>query len=91
MTETYSATEKSRAQATNDMTIFAVGLSCSFGAGGLLRVLGWQTMNLPLLPWLGAAALALLWLAAHRRKHWDGRPSGDWLKVEQADEGAATR
>lgn len=91
LTETYSAAEKSRAQATNDMTIFAVGLSCSFGAGGLLRELGWQTMNLLLLPWLGAAALALLWLAAQRRKGWHGRPSGDWLRIEQADEGVALR
>ncbi|WP_059414369.1 MFS transporter [Cupriavidus basilensis] len=77
LTETYSVTEKSRAQATNDMTIFAVGLSCSFGAGGLLKLFGWQTMNLLLLPWLGAAALALFWLSAQRRKeqNWQGTQS----------------
>jgi hypothetical protein len=51
-----------------DMTIFAVGLACSFGAGALLQVLGWQTLNLVLLPWMAAAALALLWLGWKRGK-----------------------
>ncbi|WP_275546074.1 MFS transporter [Pseudomonas sp. Marseille-Q0931] len=62
LTSTYAPAEKSRAQATNDMTIFAVGLSCSFGAGALLQGLGWQMLNLLLLPWLGIAALAIAWL-----------------------------
>lgn len=34
LTRTYSPAEKSRAQATNDVVIFAVGLVCSFSAGG---------------------------------------------------------
>lgn len=61
LTTTYSPAEKSRAQATNDMTIFAIGLACSFGAGGLLKVLGWQWMNALLLPWLAGAAALLIW------------------------------
>lgn len=67
LTTTYTPAEKSRAQATNDMTIFAVGLACSFSAGGLLQALGWQVLNAVLLPWLALAALALLWLAARNR------------------------
>lgn len=63
LTTTYSAVEKSRAQATNDMTIFAVGLACSFSAGGLLEAFGWQTLNGMLLPWLATAAVALLWFS----------------------------
>lgn len=43
------------------MVIFVVGLVCLFGAGGLLEILGWQTMNLVLMPWLGLAA-SLVWL-----------------------------
>ncbi|WP_095598141.1 MFS transporter [Pseudomonas sp. PIC25] len=62
LTGTYSPAEKARAQAINDMVIFAVGLVCSFGAGGLLEMLGWQTMNLVLMPWLGLAAASLVWL-----------------------------
>lgn len=68
LTNTYTPAEKGKAQATNDMTIFAVGLACSFSAGALLQVLGWQTLNLALLPWMAAAALALLWLAWKQRR-----------------------
>lgn len=66
LTGTYTSAERSRAQGTNDMTIFAVGLASSLGAGALLQSLGWQTMNLLLLPWLGIAGLAILWLAWRR-------------------------
>jgi MFS family permease len=62
LTSTYTPAEKGSAQAINDMLIFAVGLVCSFGPGGLLHALGWQTLNLVLLPWLGLAAASLIWL-----------------------------
>ena len=68
LTTTYAAAERGRAQATNDMTIFAVGLACSFGAAALLQALGWQLLNVLLLPWLALAAGALLWLGASRRR-----------------------
>lgn len=68
LTTTYSPAEKSRTQATNDMIIFVVGLACSFSAGGLLQALGWQTMNAILLPWLGLAALALIWFGQRSRR-----------------------
>lgn len=69
LTETYSAAEKGRAQAINDMTIFVVGLACSFSAGALLEAFGWQRMNLLLLPWLALTTVALVWLAYSRRRH----------------------
>lgn len=68
LTTTYTVAEKGRAQATNDMTIFAVGLACSFSAGGLLQAFGWQTLNLLLLPWMALAALSLLWLGWRRHR-----------------------
>lgn len=67
LTTTYTPSEKSRAQATNDMTIFAVGLASSFGAGGLLSAFGWQTLNGLMLPWLALAAMAIFWLGAKGR------------------------
>lgn len=67
LTQTYIPAERGRAQAINDMTIFAVGLLSSLGAGILLQFFGWQTMNVLLLPWLGLAALSILWLTWHRR------------------------
>jgi len=68
LTTTYTAAEKGRAQATNDMSIFAVGLACSLGAAALLQAFGWQALNLLLLPWLAVAAMALLWLGYRRRR-----------------------
>ncbi len=69
LTTAYSAAEKGRAQAANDMTIFVVGLACSFGAGAALQFLGWQTLNLFLLPWLATAAALLLWLGSRQRRN----------------------
>ncbi|WP_374652994.1 MFS transporter [Dongia sp.] len=67
LTTTYTSAEKGRAQATNDMTLFAVGLACSFSAAALLEVFGWQALNMLLLPWLALTALALAWLGWRRR------------------------
>ena len=67
LTATYTAPEKARAQAINDMTIFVVGLSCSFSAAALLEKLGWQAMNLVLLPWLGLCFFALVVLGLRQR------------------------
>jgi MFS family permease len=67
LTSAYTTAEKGRAQATNDMSIFVVGLACSLGSGALLQAVGWQMLNLLLLPWLGLAALALLWLGYRGR------------------------
>lgn len=67
LTSTYSPREKTRAQATNDMVIFIVGVVCSFSAGWLLEVLDWGTMNVILLPWLALSVLSLLWLSRHQR------------------------
>ena len=68
LTTTYLPAERARAQAINDMTIFFVGLACSFSAGGLLEGLGWQTMNVVLLPWLFLASGALLWLGLRQKR-----------------------
>ncbi|MCW5663903.1 MAG: MFS transporter [Piscinibacter sp.] len=68
LTTTYTAAERGRAQATNDLSIFVVGLLSSLGAGALLDAAGWQMTNLLLLPWLATAALALLALAWTRRQ-----------------------
>ena len=68
LTGTYTPAEKSKAQAINDMTVSAVGLVCSFSAGGLLAALGWAKMNALLLPWLVVTGAAIGWLGWRRRK-----------------------
>jgi MFS family permease len=67
LTQTYTAPERGRAQATNDLVIYAVGLLASLGAGAFLGHLGWQMLNLALLPWLAIAAGLIIWLAMRRR------------------------
>jgi predicted MFS family arabinose efflux permease len=62
LTRAYTPAEKGKAQATNDLSIFLVGLAASLSAGFLHSAIGWQTLNLWLLPWLAAAAVAILWL-----------------------------
>jgi MFS family permease len=59
LTTTYTSAEKGRAQAANDLSVFVVGLLSSLAAAPLLQALGWQNLNLVLLPWLAAAALVL--------------------------------
>lgn len=66
LTQAYTPAERGRAQAFNDLTVVGVGLISSASAGALLALLGWQTMNLILLPWLALAAAALIWLARRR-------------------------
>jgi MFS family permease len=68
LTTTYTAAERGRALATNDLSIFVVGLLSSLSAGALLDAAGWQMTNLLLLPWLATAALALLALTWTRRQ-----------------------
>jgi MFS family permease len=67
LTRTYNQAEKGRAQAANDLVVFVVGLAASLGAGILESALGWQLMNLVLLPWLALAGAAIAWLGFTHR------------------------
>lgn len=62
LTRTYATAEKGKAQAANDLTIFLVGLASSLSAGILQNTIGWQALNVWLLPWLALTAAAILWL-----------------------------
>jgi len=67
LTQAYTPAERGRAQAFNDLTVVLTGLIASASSGALLAVVGWQRMNMILLPWLAITALALIWFARHRR------------------------
>lgn len=75
LTTTYQSWERAKAQAFNDLSVFFVALLSSLAAAPLLRTLDWQTLNVVLLPWLGAAALALLWLGMRQRTSVPARPA----------------
>lgn len=64
----FKMAEKAKAQAINDMTVFVVGLICSFSAGALLDLFGWEAMNIALVPWLVIAGVSLFWLSQKREK-----------------------
>lgn len=68
LTGTYTFEEKAKAQAINDMTVFVVGLICSFSAGAVLDIFGWKAMNLALLPWLAITTISLIWLNLKSQK-----------------------
>ncbi|TDQ39019.1 MFS transporter [Thiopseudomonas denitrificans] len=62
VTDTYSQSERSKAQAMNDFLIFGTVAAGSFSSGYLLNTLGWSQINLFMLPVLGAVLLLLWWL-----------------------------
>ncbi|MCC6736374.1 MAG: MFS transporter [Bauldia sp.] len=66
LTRAYTPAEKGKAQAANDLIIVLVSLTTSLGAGALQTAVGWQTLNLLLVPWLAIAAAAILWLGSRR-------------------------
>ena len=68
LTRTYSTAEKGKAQATNDLTIFIVGLVASLSAGVLQNTIGWQALNMALLPLLAVTAAAILWLGSRGKE-----------------------
>jgi MFS family permease len=67
LTETYRPAEKAKAQGANDLSIFVVMATSSFASGLLLETNGWQLLNYLAIPFVGAIALAVLWLMSKRR------------------------
>lgn len=62
VTDTYSQSERSKAQAMNDFLIFGTVAAGSFSSGYLLNTLGWSQINLLMLPVIGVVLLLLFWL-----------------------------
>ncbi len=62
LTTTHSATEKGKVQGVNDLTIFTLVTAGSLLAGALLRPLGWDGLNLAMLPVIALLTIAIAWL-----------------------------
>lgn len=62
LTETYTESEKAKAQACNDFIVFGTVTMTALSSGGLLNALGWQSLNLAVLPFLAAVLAGLGWL-----------------------------
>ena len=67
LTECYSPAEKARTQGANDFIVFAIMGVSSLASGAMVSSAGWEAMNRAVLPFLAAIAVAVFWLALHRR------------------------
>ena len=67
ITEACTPPERAKTQGANDLIVFLVMASSSFSSGLLLEKSGWQMLNYLALPFVTAAAIAVLWLLARRR------------------------
>ena len=62
LTETYALNEKAKAQALNDFLVFGTVTLTSFSSGAIQHALGWQTINMAVIPFLVLVVVANLWL-----------------------------
>lgn len=67
LTECYTAGERSKVQAANDLMVFAVVAIASFASGGLLNGLGWEAVNYALFPFVFLAVLLTIWFVLQGR------------------------
>lgn len=67
LTATYSPDEKAKAQALNDFIVFGTVTLTSFSSGAVQHILGWQTINMAVIPFLVIVGAANLWLRRKQR------------------------
>lgn len=66
LTETYRPEEKEKVQALNDFLLFGVVAVASFSSGEILMFLGWDVLNMVVLPVAFACLAALFWQISRR-------------------------
>lgn len=67
LTETYRPAERAHVQAANDFLVFGSVATASLSSGAVLHFFGWNAVQVFALPFVAAAALAILWLRRARR------------------------
>jgi MFS family permease len=68
LTETYTPSERSRAQGMNDTFVFATLTITSFASGFSVDHFGWQTINFYSIPPVLAVCLGLIWMIVRSSK-----------------------
>jgi len=66
LTESCAPAERAKTQGANDSIIFITMMLTSFGSGVLIDAKGWEVLNWLALPFITAAAGAVLWLLFRR-------------------------
>lgn len=69
LTETYSLEEKAKAQALNDFIVFGTVTLSSFSSGAVQQALGWQTVNMAVIPFLVIVIIANIWLRSKTHRN----------------------
>jgi MFS family permease len=72
LTRTYAGEERGKVQALNDFLVFGTVTISSFASGVLLFGVGWDMVQIAMLPFVVVAALAVLWW--HRRPAAEAEP-----------------
>lgn len=67
LTTVHTPAERAKVQGLNDFTMFATTATAAFSSGGILNLLGWEVVNLAVVPLLGAVGLGLIWLKLQPR------------------------
>jgi MFS family permease len=68
LTEAHRPEEKIKTQGAMDFCVFSTMAITSFASGAMITTSGWQWLNLSSLPVVALIGVALLWLAATRRR-----------------------
>jgi MFS family permease len=69
LTETYSLNEKAKAQALNDFFVFGTVTLTSFSSGAVQHALGWETVNMAVIPFLILVIIANIWLRSKTHRN----------------------
>lgn len=64
--QTYRPAEKAKVQGVNDFFVFGMVAVCSLGAGATYQFVGWEAINLAVIPALVIVLLAAVWLRVRR-------------------------
>src|SRR5690606_35943798 len=75
LTECHTPSERGKVQGANDLAIFVTMTVTSLSSGLLFTLQGWVMMNRLAVPFLLLAGIAVLWLAARRRRLAHGGPT----------------
>jgi len=67
LTTVHMPAERAKVQGLNDFIMFATTASAAFSSGGILNLLGWEVVNLAVVPLLGLVGAAIVWLKFRTR------------------------
>lgn len=76
LTETHTPAEKAKTQAFNDFLVYSTVTLAVLSSGHLQSRIGWQAVNLGVIPLITAILAATAWLARHRRRPVTARQTG---------------